>query len=68
VRVAVVDTGVDTSHPDLRDRIVKTAPFVQGGERTFVEDNHGTAVTGIIAADADNGIGIFGVAPERRSW
>lgn len=64
VRVAVVDTGVDTSHPDLRDRIVKTATFVQGGERTFVEDNHGTAVTGIIAADADNGIGIFGVAPQ----
>ena len=64
VRVAVVDTGVDTTHPDLRDRIVKTATFVQGGERTFVEDNHGTAVTGIIAADADNGIGIFGVAPQ----
>jgi subtilisin family serine protease len=64
VRVAVVDTGVDTGHPDLRDRIVKTATFVQGGERTFSEDSHGTAVTGIIAADADNGIGIFGVAPK----
>lgn len=63
VRVAVVDTGVDTTHPDLRDRIVKTATFVQGGERTFIEDSHGTAVTGVIAADADNGIGIFGVAP-----
>jgi subtilisin family serine protease len=64
VRVAIVDTGVDTSHPDLRDRIVKTATFVQGGERTFSEDSHGTAVIGIIAADADNGIGIFGVAPK----
>ncbi len=66
VRVAVVDTGVDTSHPDLHDRIVKTATFVQGGERTFSDDSHGTAVVGIIAADADNGIGIFGVAPEAQ--
>ena len=64
VRVAVVDTGVDTTHPDLRHRIVKTATFVEGGERTFADDSHGTAVTGVIAADADNQIGIFGIAPE----
>lgn len=66
VRVAVVDTGVDTSHPDLRDRIALTATFVEGGERTFMGDRHGTAVAGVIAADADNGIGIFGVAPEAQ--
>jgi len=66
VRVAVVDTGVDTSHPDLRQRIFKTATFVQGGERTFTEDSHGTAVAGVIAANDDNGIGIFGVAPEAQ--
>src|SRR5262249_17905847 len=63
VRVAVVDTGADTTHPDLRQRIVRTATFVEGGDRTFAEDSHGTAVAGIIAADADNGIGIFGIAP-----
>ena len=66
VRVAVVDTGVDTSHPDLRGRILKTATFVEGGERTFTADSHGTAVAGVIAADADNGIGIFGVAPDAQ--
>ena len=66
VRVAVVDTGVDTSHPDLRGRIVKTATFVEGGERTFSSDSHGTAVVGVIAAEADNGIGIFGIAPEAQ--
>jgi subtilisin family serine protease len=66
VRIAVVDTGVDTSHPDLRGRIAKTATFVEGGERTFTGDSHGTAVAGVIAADADNGIGIFGVAPEAQ--
>ena len=66
VRIAVVDTGVDTTHPDLRGRIVKTATFVDGGERTFTADLHGTAVAGVIAADADNGIGIVGIAPETR--
>jgi len=66
VRIALVDTGVDTSHPDLRGRILKTATFVEGGERTFTGDSHGTAVAGIIAADADNGIGIVGVAPEAQ--
>src|SRR5215467_6479344 len=66
VRVAIVDTGVDTSHPDLRSRVVKRATFVEGGERTFTADSHGTAVAGVIAADADNGIGIFGVAPQAQ--
>ena len=63
VRVAIVDTGVDTTHPDLEGRVVKTATFVQGGESTFADDTHGTAVAGVIAADAGNHIGIFGVAP-----
>ena len=66
VRLAVVDTGIDTSHPDLRGRILKTATFVEGGERTFTTDSHGTAVVGVIAAGADNGIGIFGIAPDAQ--
>jgi subtilisin family serine protease len=64
VRVAVVDTGVDTNHPDLTDRVVKTVNFVEGGEKTFTADYHGTAVAGVIGARADNGIGIYGIAPE----
>jgi subtilisin family serine protease len=66
VKIALVDTGVDTGHPDLEGRIAKTATFVQGGEKSFTEDLHGTAVAGIIAADADNHVGIFGVAPEAQ--
>jgi subtilisin family serine protease len=63
VRVAVVDTGVDTDHPDLKGRITQTANFVEGGEKTFTSDRHGTAVAGVIGASADNEIGIFGIAP-----
>ncbi len=64
VKVAVVDTGVDTTHPDLQGRIVVKANFVAGGKASFDQDRHGTAVAGVIAARANNDIGIFGVAPE----
>jgi subtilisin family serine protease len=64
VRIAVIDTGVDTNHPDLKDRVVKTMNFVEGGEKTFTADYHGTAVAGVISAQADNGIGIYGIAPD----
>jgi subtilisin family serine protease len=64
VRVAVVDTGVDTNHPDLTGRVVKTINFVEGGEKTFTTDHHGTAVAGVIGARADNGMGIYGIAPD----
>jgi subtilisin family serine protease len=63
VKVAVIDTGVDFDHPDLRERVVKAQNFVERGEGTFTTDIHGTAVAGLIAASAGNQIGIVGVAP-----
>ena len=62
VRIAVIDTGVDRTHPDLAGRIGVARNFVDGDHR-FDSDIHGTAVAGIIAADADNGVGIVGLAP-----
>ncbi len=64
VRIAVIDTGVDKEHPDLRGRIAKLANFVEGGEKSFAQDSHGTGIAGIIGARANDGVGIFGVAPE----
>jgi len=63
VRIAVVDTGVDFDHPDLRERVKRAQNFVDRGERTFTTDIHGTAVAGLIAATANNDVGIVGVAP-----
>ncbi len=69
VRVAVVDTGVDFDHPDLRGRVVKAQNFVDRvGDRNFTTDVHGTAVAGLIAATAGNGVGIVGVAPEAEIY
>ena len=64
VRISVIDTGMDKDHPDLRGRIVKIANFVEGGEKSFDQDAHGTAVAGVIGARANDGVGIFGVAPD----
>ena len=62
VRVAIVDTGIDTRQPDLRGRVTERANFAEG-EGAFEEEVHGTVVAGVIAATADNGVGIYGVAP-----
>jgi subtilisin family serine protease len=64
VRVAVIDTGVDLDHPDLRGRIAKANNFVDRGEQSFTRDIHGTAVAGVLAAGAGNDAGIAGTAPE----
>jgi subtilisin len=66
VRVALVDTGIDLDHPDLRGRVEKVGNFVDRGERSFTGDLHGTAVAGVIAATANNDLGIVGVAPQAR--
>jgi subtilisin family serine protease len=62
VRIAEIDTGVEQNHPDLAGRIAIARDFVQTGPA--VAETHGTAVAGIIAARADNGAGIAGIAPE----
>lgn len=64
VRLAIIDTGVDFEHPDLKGRVIERRNFVDGDERTFRLDRHGTEVAGVIAAVADNDLGIIGVAPE----
>jgi hypothetical protein len=64
VRVAVIDTGIETEHPDLRGQIADTKNFVDESE--YVAEAHGTAVAGIIAARANNGVGIAGIAPRSR--
>jgi subtilisin family serine protease len=68
--VAVVDTGVDLAHPDLRSKLVAGFDFVAGKRDCPAgpqdENGHGTHVAGIAAAVTDNGIGVAGVAPDAQ--
>lgn len=72
INVAILDTGIATSHPDLKQRLVQCkdftnfrSPVIDG--KCEDKNGHGTHVAGIIAADAgaDN-LGIYGVAPEAQ--
>jgi subtilisin family serine protease len=65
IRVAVIDSGVDGSHPELARRIVAWKSFVSGSALVDGE-GHGTFVAGEIAAATDNGQGIAGMAPSAR--
>jgi subtilisin family serine protease len=64
VRVAVVDSGIDAVHPDLAGQVDSRENFVDAAAAPA--EAHGTAVAGIVAARAGNGVGIAGVAPDAR--
>jgi subtilisin family serine protease len=61
--VAVVDTGVDLSHPDLQGRIFGGIDLVDPGTAPDDEQGHGTFMAGLIAADTGNADGVASVAP-----
>ncbi|HEY8547469.1 MAG TPA: S8 family serine peptidase, partial [Acidimicrobiales bacterium] len=60
--VAVLDTGVDTSHPELRGATVPGLNLVSSGPPVD-RHGHGTEVAGVIAARLGNGVGGVGVCP-----
>ncbi|PKL77878.1 MAG: hypothetical protein CVV27_04390 [Candidatus Melainabacteria bacterium HGW-Melainabacteria-1] len=66
VIAAVVDTGVDLQHPDLKANLVEGYNAEQPGTPPQDGHYHGTHVAGIIAAVANNGQGITGIAPQAK--
>jgi subtilisin family serine protease len=66
VRIALIDTAVDTAHPDLRGRIAATHSFLKGEAPAADARRHGTAMAGLLAAVANNHLGMVGVAPLAR--
>jgi subtilisin family serine protease len=69
VKIGLIDTGVDSRHPDLRDRIAGSRSFVTTHSSTAPTAGryrHGTAMAGLIAAVANNKVGIVGIAPQAR--
>ena len=67
-KVAILDTGCDIDHEDLKGNIAEVYNVVN--DTTDVTDNngHGTHCAGTVAAAVDNGIGVAGVAPEAKLY
>jgi subtilisin family serine protease len=65
VDIAIVDTGIDLSHPDLN--VYRNVSFVEGAKTGDDDNGHGSHVAGIAAAK-DNGKGVIGAAPGARLW
>ena len=63
IRIAVVDTGIDYTHPDLAPNFRGGYDFVNNDNDPMDDQWHGTHVAGTVAA-AKNGFGVVGVAPE----
>jgi thermitase len=61
--IAVVDTGVDYTHPDLAGKVALGPDLADGDGDPMDVDGHGTHVAGIAAATGGNGVGVAGVCP-----
>ena len=69
VKVAILDTGVDQSHPDLSSKIVDKVDDQKNFTDSLTIDDlygHGTHVSGIVAAITNNNTGVAGVCPDCR--
>jgi hypothetical protein len=67
VRVALIDTGLDAAHPDLQGRVASQRDFVGPAHAALPGgEHHGTQLAGVIAAVANNRMGIVGVAPQAQ--
>jgi serine protease len=65
VVVAVIDTGVDSTHPDLKANVLKGYDAIANKVAAGADGNgHGTHVAGTIAAVTGNSVGVSGIAPD----
>ncbi len=65
IKIAVIDTGCDLDHPDLKNNIINGFNFINSSKDPYDDNGHGTHVAGTIAA-SDNGLGMVGVSPKSK--
>lgn len=61
--VAVLDTGIDQNHEDLSSKVIENKDFTSSASGFEDMYGHGTHVSGIVAANTNNGIGVAGGCP-----
>lgn len=67
IEIAVLDTGIDLGHPDLKANVRGGVDLVNRDDVPQDDNGHGTGVAGILAA-AQDGRGLIGVAPGIKLW
>lgn len=65
VKVAVIDTGCDLNHPDIKNNLLQGKNFVNPNKDPMDDNSHGSHCAGSIAAE-NNGTGMVGVAPDAK--
>jgi thermitase len=66
VTIAVLDSGIDAAHPDLKDRLVAGWNFYDNNSNTADVYGHGTLVAGSAAATINNGVGVASVSGQTK--
>lgn len=66
ITIAILDTGIDSAHPDLAGKIVSGWNFYDNNSNTTDVNGHGTAVAGAAAASSNNGIGVSAIAGQAK--
>ncbi len=64
VKIAIVDTGIDLNHPDLKSKLIAGANIIEPSQKPMDDNGHGTHVAGIAGAATDNKLGVAGIAPD----
>ena len=64
--IAMIDTGVQADHPDLVGQVLPGYDFVNNDSDPSDDYGHGTETAGVVAAKANNGVGIAGICPGCR--
>ncbi|MDP2925921.1 MAG: S8 family serine peptidase [Nanoarchaeota archaeon] len=67
IKIAVIDSGINKDHPDLKNNIRGGVSFINNTEYSSDDLGHGTSVAGVIAA-SNNEIGVVGVAPDTELY
>ncbi len=62
VTIAMLDTGISRTHPDLAGRVVAGRDFVNGDDDASDDNGHGTFTAGIVGASGDNTVGVAGIS------
>ncbi len=63
INLAMIDSGVDSQHPELKHALIEQLDFVDGVHHAIPAEHHGTGIAGVMIARKNNGVGIVGVSP-----